>query len=240
MKTVYFDLETGGLAVGDPVIQFAGIAVDETWAELEALELKIAVDPKQCSPKALEINHYSAERWKDAISEAAAVSAIAAFLARHADIPMTGRNPPYRPYSLARIGGHNVAGFDCERLAHLFKRRGVFLPMRFNGGLDTLHGATWYFEQRPHLPKPASFKQTDLAQYFGLDIAGAHDALVDVRLSIALARIFAGESTEELAARIADTARENSHMLDNPEYGGSVEDIIKDAALEVLRAVPAR
>jgi len=45
----------------------------------------------------------------------------------------------------------------------------------------------WHFERRP-AEKPADFKLTGLAKHFGISVEGAHDALVDVRLSIALAK----------------------------------------------------
>lgn len=190
MRTVFFDLETGGLKVGDPIIQFAGVAVDEAFKELEVLELKIKVNERDCQPAALRVNGYTPERWKDAVPCGTAMMKICEFFERHADVQLKGKNPPFRPYTVAQVGGHNVSGFDIERLAFTCKANGQFLPIQFNSALDTLHGAIWYFRLRPHLPRPASFNLLALTQYFDLEHGEAHEALADVRMSIELAKVF--------------------------------------------------
>jgi DNA polymerase III epsilon subunit-like protein len=87
---------------------------------------------------------------------------------------------------VARVGGHNVVGFDLERVAAAFKRYGLFFPVDYRSVLDTRYGAVWMFEGADERPK--DFKLTGLAAHLGVSVEGAHDALVDVRLSIALAR----------------------------------------------------
>jgi DNA polymerase III epsilon subunit-like protein len=187
MKTVFFDLETGGLAVTAPIIQIACVAVDPAWTELEVLDKRILFDESVCEPKALQVNHYSAARWVDARREVEVVQDVKVFLERHADAPAVSQRTG-RGYTVARVGGHNISGFDIERLSAMFKRHGLFLPIRFSGVLDTLHGASWFFERHPELPRPEGFSQVALAKYFNIDITGAHDALFDVRLCIQLAR----------------------------------------------------
>ena len=86
-----------------------------------------------------------------------------------------------------------VVTFDVERLSRAFSRHQLFLPVQRVNVLDTLQGAAWYFQRLQLLlpaQRPEDFKLSTLAKFFKIDAAGAHDALVDVRLSIALARRF--------------------------------------------------
>jgi DNA polymerase III epsilon subunit-like protein len=96
---------------------------------------------------------------------------------------------------VARIGGHNIVGFDLERVAAAFRRYGLFFPVDFRTVLDTRYGAVWHFEinggGRPKDFK--DFKLTGLAEHFGIQTDGAHDALADVRMTIALARKLVGK-----------------------------------------------
>jgi uncharacterized protein YprB with RNaseH-like and TPR domain len=48
-RLTFFDLETGGLELHHPIIQFAGIAVDRAWREIETLEMKIEFDESKCT-----------------------------------------------------------------------------------------------------------------------------------------------------------------------------------------------
>lgn len=243
MKAVFLDTETGGLELSQPIIELAAVAVEvggpghnctrcqgtglldalepgdlsiacncKAWRELEVFEEKLQFDPHTCAPRALEVNHYSAERWKDAKEPAAVVLAFGAFLGRHASVKLMSKRGT--PYYVARAGGHNISGFDLERIMRLFKQHGAFLPLAFSGALDTLHGAVWYFErQPPEIQRPENYKLGTLGRYFNLlgkiqvehrpDCGvrtgqfsscecGLHEALIDVRVSLALAQRFVG------------------------------------------------
>jgi DNA polymerase III epsilon subunit-like protein len=185
MKTiVFFDTETGGLKPEHPTIQLAAIAVGPDRKELETFERKIAFDVAKADPEALAMNHFDPAAWKDAPSERKVVEEFGAFLKRHSCIELVSQRTG-NPYKVARVGGHNIAGFDLERVAAMFKRHGQFFPVDFRTALDTRYGAVWFFEGRTEQPK--NFKLTALAEHFGIPTEGAHEALFDVRLSIALA-----------------------------------------------------
>lgn len=184
-RVVFFDTETGGLRPDHPTIQLAAIAVGPDWAELEAFERKIAFDVSKADPEALALNHFDADAWKGAPSERQVVDEFGAFLKRHSTVELVSQRTG-KPYKVARVGGHNIAGFDLERVAAMFKHHGAFFPVDFRTALDTRYGAIWFFEGTDVQPK--NFKLTGLAEHFGVPIEGAHDALFDVRLSIALAR----------------------------------------------------
>jgi DNA polymerase III epsilon subunit-like protein len=203
VSVVFFDTETGGLTPAHPTIQLAAIAVDSEWNELETFERKISFDVAKADPEALKLNHYDARAWQDAFSEKVVVGLFAAFLKRHASVELVSRRTG-NPYSVARLAGHNVVGFDLEWLAAAFKRHGQFFAADFRSVCDTRHGAVWFFEAHPELERPADFKLVTLATYFGIPTDGAHDALFDVRLSIALARrIVAPEQWRPQASAVA-------------------------------------
>lgn len=193
MRIVALDTETGGLLPRHPIIQVAGIAI-EGGRELETFERKIAFDVAQVDPAALELNHYEAAAWKDAVSERAAMTDLAAFLNRHRSVTLVSKRTG-NPYTVARLMGHNVS-FDVDRLGAAFKRHNLFFPVDYGSILDTRYGSIWACLDRT--PPPRDYKLTTLAEYFGLPVDGAHDALVDVRLSIALAR-----KLRELGSRAA-------------------------------------
>jgi DNA polymerase III epsilon subunit-like protein len=197
-RVVFFDTETGGLLPEHPTIQLAAIAVDSEWREVETFEAKIAFDWRKADPEALKLNHYSPAEWAiQAKAEGLVVQDFALFLDRHRSVGLLSKS--LRPYTVARLGGHNVVGFDLERVAAMFKRHGRFFPVDFRTVLDTRYGAIWYFEGREE--QPANFKLTGLAEFFGIDTSGAHDALFDVRLSLALApRILGGWHRREAVA----------------------------------------
>jgi DNA polymerase III epsilon subunit-like protein len=190
---VFFDTETGGLKPEHPTIQLAAIAVavDDGWHELESFERKIAFDVAKADPEALAMNHFDPAAWKGAPSERQVVEEFGAFLKRHSSVELVSQRTG-RPYKVARIGGHNIAGFDLDRVAAMFKRHGAFFPVDFRTALDTRYGAVWLFEggaaAREPESQPKNFKLTGLAEHFGIPVEGAHEALFDVRLSIALAR----------------------------------------------------
>jgi len=65
----------------------------------------------------------------------------------------------------------------------------IFLPARYMA-LCTKQKALWLFEEDKSLTPPANFKLGTLCQYFGVRLTEdeAHDALFDVRATVALYR----------------------------------------------------
>lgn len=180
--TVYFDLETGGIEMRHPVIQLAAIAVDEALVECGTFEQKITFDPALCDPDALAVNHYTAEAWANAHTPWATISAFNFWLKPFSSLarisPRTGAG-----YNLALLAGFNSVTFDGPRLKALYA--GQFFPCSYQIR-DVLQRAFWWFDERALAPD--DFKLTTLCRYFNIPTDGAHDALTDVRLTIALAR----------------------------------------------------
>lgn len=185
MKLVFFDTETGGLEPSHPMIQIAAVAT-ENFVEVAAFEAKIRFDGKDADPEALKLNSYDAEIWKrEAQPESLVVEDFAAFLREHSHCEMVSKRTG-RPYSVARLGGHNAATFDAPRLQATYRQHNAFLPAHPQV-MDTLQLALWFTGG-----SLGSYKLADLCADYGIESAGAHDALADVRMCAQLARCLLG------------------------------------------------
>jgi DNA polymerase III epsilon subunit-like protein len=183
MITIFFDFETGGIRDDQPNIQLAAIAVDEQFGELAAFEQKIAFNEADADPQALEINHYRRDKWSSAKPPAEVARLFAQWLRPFSSVEKISKAG--KPYSVARLAGHNAAVFDGPRLRRMFSEAQLFCPTELHVR-DTLQLALWHFDHRGIEPK--SFRLTELCSHFGIPAGGAHDALTDVRLAISVAR----------------------------------------------------
>lgn len=187
--TTYFDVETNGLEPHHVVIQLAAIAIeDRSGKELATFERKLRFNARESDLKALEVNHYDPAVWKrDAKEPATVIAEFDEWARPWWCIEMTSKTKGTR-YKVGKLAGHNVVAFDLVRLRGLYATR--FFPFSYHTK-DTLQRAIWYFDEHPEVKRPESLKLSVLCEYFGIDCAGAHDALTDVRLSAALARAIA-------------------------------------------------
>lgn len=186
-RLVVFDLETSGLSEErHEVIQFAAVAVDDAWREIEALELKVHFDVSRADRQALEINGFDPSMWeKEALAPPVARGRIADFLRRHATLQKMSKGKPPKPYLVARVCGHNAASFDGRFLAAWFKRADHFLPAACFEALDTLALARWASFVTP--PGPKDHKLGTLCEWLGIVHGGEHEALADVRATVEVA-----------------------------------------------------
>lgn len=183
MKTVYFDLETGGVNQ-EPTIQLAAVAVNQDWSEAGTFEHKIKFDPGACDPEALRLNGYSPEAWKDALIPSAVAMKFAQWIKPHSTVEMISKRTGV-PYMVARLAGYNALTFDLPRLRDMFGQS--FFPCSYHVR-DVLQRAMFWFDENPDQPKPRDLKLSTLCEYFGISNAGAHEALTDVRMTVALHR----------------------------------------------------
>jgi DNA polymerase III epsilon subunit-like protein len=186
-RMIVFDVETGGVEDRHPTIQLAALAVDAHWNEIATFEQKIEFDVGACDPAALEMNHYDPEQWEDAVSPAVTAARFAAFVRPYADVEMISKRTG-RPYHVAKLAGYNALTFDLPRLKALFGA--TFFPCSYQVR-DVLQRVLWHFEEHAERP-PENFKLATVAAHLGIDPAGAHDALADVRLTAAVYRRLAG------------------------------------------------
>lgn len=188
MAIVFFDLETGGLNGKEhPITQVAAVVVDRNLREIECYERKVKFLEENCDPVALEKNHYDPEVWaRDAISPKIVVKEFTAILRKHADLNNVSAKG--RPYVSCQMAGHNAAVFDRQFLNDWYKRLGEYCPGDWRV-LDTLQLAQWWYFATGN-PRPENFRLETLCSEFGIELEGdAHDALVDVRATVELARV---------------------------------------------------
>jgi DNA polymerase III epsilon subunit-like protein len=187
MITVFFDFETGGIRDDSPSIQLAAIAVNQEFRELGSFEQKIAFDEAAADPQALAINHYDRDKWTQAKPPAEVARLFAQWLRPFSCVEKISRQGT--PYSVARLAGHNAAVFDGPRLRRMFEEARMFCPVELHVR-DTLQRALWWFDDNGI--EPASFRLTELCKHFRIPVDGAHDALTDVRLAIAVSKAMNG------------------------------------------------
>lgn len=179
---MYFDYETGGVEMRHPNISIAAIAIED-GREIGSLYHLIRFDITAADPEALKINRYDPEKWqKEAISEAQATANFAAFLHRFKCLTLTSARTG-RPYPVARLAGYNSASFDGPRLSVMFDRYKMFPPFR-RPTLDVLQLVLDHADC--HQLPLVNFKLSTVAAHFGIDVAGAHDALADCRMTAAI------------------------------------------------------
>jgi DNA polymerase III epsilon subunit-like protein len=201
-SSIFFDLETAGV---DPkrhaIIQVAAVAVDESLEPLEAFEAKLRFDPRRANKNSLRKNHYHPGVWaKQGREPDEAARTFAAFLRRHATVPMIGSRGTN--YQVAQLVAHN-AGFDGPFLQTWFERAGIYLPAR-QQVLCTLQRAMWYFTEVDCAP-PKDFKLATLCQCFGVPFhaASAHEALGDVMATLGLYRALAAHAKKRFLLQAA-------------------------------------
>jgi DNA polymerase III epsilon subunit-like protein len=175
-KVVYVDIETGGLDRDrHPITQIAAYVP----ATKEFFERKIIVDPAECDPVALEINHYNPAVWAaTAVPACLAALDFIIFLRRHATIHFVDRDGD-KLKSVAQMAGHNADAFDLPFLRRWAAEFGHDLPI-YHTSLCTKQLAMWLH------PGLDSYSLGPLCQHFGIEIKNAHDALAD---AVACARL---------------------------------------------------
>lgn len=192
-ELVFFDLESGGRnPLMDCVIQIAAIAVAwPSFEQIETFEVKIRFNESAADPEALAINSYDRETWQnEAVYVRQAVKEFTAFLERHATKAMTSKKG--NPYRIAELAGHNVSRFDMSFLCAMYGDE--FLPAAFLT-FDTLQLAQWW--ELMTCPDLENLRLGTLAEFFGVDLGEAHDALADVKANVEICRALFGEMRAE-------------------------------------------
>ena len=188
-RLVYLDLETCGLEFTRPIIQIAAIATNSALRELETLEMKIQFDERDADPRALCKNNYDRELWqREAIDPKVAAKRFSDFLRRHSTVDIIS-DRTRRSYRVARLVAHNAERFDGPFLRTWYERLGMYLPAAYSI-LCTKQRAYWLFHEQKSLTPPDNFQLGTLCQYFDVRLRpdDAHDALNDVRATVALYR----------------------------------------------------
>ena len=191
MKTyLFYDIETSGLNKSfDQILQFAAIRTDLEFNELERYNITVSLRPDVVpAPMATITHRIGIESCMSGICEYEAVRHIHALLNREGTISL----------------GYNTLGFDDEFLRFSFYRN-LLSPYKHqwaNGcqRMDLLPITVLYHLYMPDVMTwptrddgQPTLKLEKLSEANSLAQGQAHDALVDVEATLALARIFARE-----------------------------------------------
>jgi exodeoxyribonuclease-1 len=187
---LFYDIETTGLNKSfDQVLQFAAIRTDLALKELDRYEINVKLNPDIIpSPHALITHHIGLNPLPNAISEWDALKKIHQYLNHPGTISL----------------GYNTLGFDDEFLRFSFYRnllppythqfanqcsRMDLYPMTLMYFLFKPNVLTW-----PNIEGKLSLKLEQLNLANQLAAGRAHDAMVDVEATLALAQRFFQES----------------------------------------------
>ena len=189
---LFYDLETSGLAVGfDQLIQFAAIRTDLELNELERHEItaRLSIDVVP-SPGAVLTHRIDPKSFDRGVIEVDAVREIHRLL----NVPGT------------LSGGYNTLGFDDEFLRFSFHRN--LLPPYTHqyangcGRFDLYPLAVLYYLyapevcQWPEVDGRPSLKLEGLSRANSLADGPAHQAIVDVEATLALAKLWRGKRSD--------------------------------------------
>lgn len=184
---LFYDIETTGLNKAfDQILQFASIRTDEKFNEIERHNISISLRPDVVpSPEAVVTHMIFGDDGKG-ISELEAVSKIHKMINRPGTISL----------------GYNTLGFDDEFLRFSFYRN--LLPPYTHqyasgcGRMDIFTAAIFFHYYRndaivwPEKEGKLSLKLEEINRVNGFADGMAHDALVDVEATLALARRLSG------------------------------------------------
>lgn len=183
-RFLFYDLETTGLNKSfDQILQFAAISTDEKLKEIERYAISVKLRPDVIpSPRATLTHRISPSAAMEGLTELEAVRHIHALLNTPGTISL----------------GYNTLGFDDEFLRFSFYRN--LLPPYTHqyanqcGRMDLLPITVLYFLYKPDViswpevdGKP-TMKLEHLSKANALAEGPAHDAMVDVEATVALAR----------------------------------------------------
>ena len=200
-KLVFFDLETTGLdLVKDDVIQIAAVAVTYypfkekmerasfDFEELDRFEVKIAPTP-QGLENLWEGSNYSPEVWAaEQVPAGLAWRRFFAFLRRHSTVERTskGKGTIYR---VAQLAGHNVDKFDKQLVWREGRHHDLYVPASGNCWDTVQLAITARVLGFPEVVELPDLRLGTLAAAAGYPLGDdAHEALADVRATVAVAR----------------------------------------------------
>ncbi|SCY12637.1 exodeoxyribonuclease I [Desulfoluna spongiiphila] len=187
---LFYDLETSGLNKSfDQILQFAAIRTDMHLNELERYNIVVSLRPDVVpSPMASVTHRIGIEKSMEGICEYEAVRHIHALMNREGTISL----------------GYNTLGFDDEFLRFAFHRNLLppYTHQWANGcsRMDLLPMAVLYHLYKPEVltwplreDGQTTLKLEKLSEANALAEGQAHDAMVDVEATLALAKRFIAE-----------------------------------------------
>jgi hypothetical protein len=224
-RLVFFDLETTGREPGKHrIIQFAGIAVDaRTLATVEEVDVAVQLmrndaweaealagncfaqrtgykifnefAASEVANGTIRFEHFEscAKRWNSgAEPPGVALQKVDAFFNRHKSVTVVSKRSG-KPYSVCRLAGFNIHAFDMPHMKAWYGSK--FTPWEHRC-LDVFHLACWVAWMETGCAN-VPLNLPALRERYGIRAPGAaHDALIDVRATVELARRLLFELTK--------------------------------------------
>lgn len=172
---IVVDFETGSLNTTDPVpLSIAGKVYKgytlQPIAESDGGEFYSLMKPPdmdRIEEGALAVNKLKREEIIVAPEEKAVLTSFSEWVRRF----MVGKNKPV-------MCGYNSLHFDNPILEACFLRNNIKNPFHANRHIDLMHLCWLFFDEKP---EPANLRLDTIGSFMGLNMAGAHNSLVDVR-----------------------------------------------------------
>lgn len=182
-RIVFVDIESIGLDPRGPIRQIAAVAIDDRLQEVDLFDMKLNVDWRRIRQWQRD-GRRRPPRPRPA-DEFMPAQAFADFLTRHATTQVL---LPGGVLRVAQLAAHHAA-HDGAFLQAFFLRNHTSYPGRYQM-FCTMQRAMWLIHEQRPLASPSDFKLATLCRYFGVpfDSADAHDALIDIRATVALYR----------------------------------------------------
>lgn len=169
---VFLDLETSGLDLREhQIAQIAAIHLPSR----DSFEQKLRFSLRKASPEALEVIGFSKREWRHAVSQRDGLVRFYDFVSNHKSCGMISRKG--NPYTTASLIGYRIDRFDLPFIAHHFDKHNLWFPGDFRC-YDSMQLALW------GLPGRGDYTLSAVAEELGVLREHAHDALVDVEMTI--------------------------------------------------------
>ncbi|TWU55942.1 hypothetical protein Poly59_22450 [Rubripirellula reticaptiva] len=186
-RLVFFDLIVAGNELTHPIIQFAAIAVDEHFGEIDRFETKIRFRQKDVEQKSLFGGIYDRRTWRHfALPELDALQRAQSFLRRHSAMGQFADDETDSPF--AQLVAYD-ATMKSAFLDAWFARHHAFFPASMRP-LCTMQRATWLLYEDRQMTPISDFRFATLADYFGVELRQTvrHDLLACVEANIGIFR----------------------------------------------------
>ena len=185
MRIMWIDTETTGLEVTDSSVFMIGAIVTEN--DVVLCEKTFFLNPLSESIKYHEsagaVHGYTEEDIKSFPAEAVAVADIAKFFERAKELWRTDGSRSEKMV----IAGYNVT-FDIKHLQALFERNGVKLEDYFSGVIADVYVQVQKAMGSSALPVLKNKKLVTVADFLGVDLTNAHDAMADIKATREVAK----------------------------------------------------
>lgn len=175
---IIVDVETNGTsAAKHQIIQIAAKHPESG----DTFERKIKFKKKGSDPEALEINHYSKKKWKNAVTPEEAAKDFARFCKTHASSTKYAKKTG-RAYPVAILAGYNILAFDKHFITKWMQEADVWAPFDYRM-LDAYALLLFLYQGWQ------KYSLQDACETLSIPFGELHDAMEDVNVTTSILAI---------------------------------------------------